>query len=142
MALQQPAEVAGLMCYTGLRLCSVFDDPTESMLVKVLSRLLLMFCLLMQLASPAHACDHTEGSLDTQTHSCCPQDGAPHSDSDPDHGPCCAKCLTHMQFFGASLPSVSTVGWIRSAWQLPEGERVAPSFAEALFKPPRISVVS
>lgn len=99
---------------------------------RLVLRLLLACCLLLQVVTPLWACQHDAGS---PGHHCCDGPGTP-SDTG-DKAPECRHCFGHGQTWNFYTPSAGPVfaGGV-DRWRLSRESGPPPFFPDRLFKPP------
>ena len=101
---------------------------------KLLIRLLLAGCLLLQLAAPAFACQHVASA---DCHHCCHDSGDGDAD---DPAPLCAHCLGHGQTFSVTAPEADPVALTaRDCWRASSEGGPPSDLPDPLFKPPKTS---
>jgi hypothetical protein len=102
------------------------------LIVKLLMRLILAGCLLLQVAVPVWACQHAG---DTPCHHCC-HDAAPGDTSD-DKASACSHCMGQGQTWSVvAVPAGPHIADGRDPWRASRQAGPPLVFPDRFFKPP------
>jgi hypothetical protein len=105
------------------------------LLAKLLTRLILAGCLLLQVVAPVWACQQTG---DTQCHHCC-HDAGP-GDNAEELAPICSHCMGHGQTWTVvAAPAGAVTVDDPDRWRPSRVIALPPVFPDTLFKPPIIA---
>ena len=114
-------------------------------------RMIVVLCLMLQVAAPLHACERMaapdaiqDAMMQATADQACHRHGvpAPDSDSETDLGACCGKCLIHLQLFGGVSSTSATLEASVALWRHPGVQLPPHAYSESPFKPPRPSIIS